>query len=122
MNEIDVDTDGDHAPIADQPKEDVTAEIEVPPQIWERAERRAAAAGGDRSEFLLDHLMIDYEFRKSTASAVSINDTNNPGKEIWEEHLIPAHYQLVKDDVDLSAAREQLAAAIEKIDQLESDQ
>jgi len=60
------DVDGDHEPIADQPKVDVTAEIEVPSHIWERAERRAAAAGGDRREYLLDHLMIEYEFSKST--------------------------------------------------------
>jgi len=64
----DVDSDDVHAPIFDQPKVDVTAEIEVPAHILERAERRAAAAGGDRDEFLLDHLLIEYEFSKSTES------------------------------------------------------
>lgn len=115
MNEVD--SDDVHAPTFDQPKVDVTAEIEVPPEIWERAERRAAAAGGDRDEWLLDHLLIDYKFSKSTASTVSVDDANL-GAEIWQEHLLSARNELVKDDVDLGAAREQLAAAIEKIEEM----
>jgi len=118
MNETDV--DGDLEPIADQPKVDVTAEIEVPPEIYDRAERRAAAAGGDRAEYLLDHLMIEYDFSKATASTETRQDADNAAAEIWQENLLQARNHLVKDDVDLSAAREQLAAAIEKIDQVQS--
>ena len=46
-------------------KTEVTAEIEIPVKIWEEAERRAAAAGGDLDEYLLDHLLIEYEFSRA---------------------------------------------------------
>ena len=117
MNETDV--DGIREPVSDQPKVDVTAEIEVPPEIYDRAERRAAAAGGDRAEYLLDHLMIEYDFTKGTSTETR-QDADNAAAEIWQENLLQARNHLVKDDVDLSAAREQLAAAIEKIDQVQS--
>lgn len=46
-------------------KTDVTAEIEIPAEIWDEAERRAGNAGGDLDEYLLDHLLIEYEFVKA---------------------------------------------------------
>lgn len=57
-------------PIADEPKTDVTAEVEVPADIWDRAEQRhqTAQQTGDvdapLTEYLLDHLLIEYEFTR----------------------------------------------------------
>jgi len=60
-----------HAPIIDQPKADVKAEITVPSHIWDRAEERYAAAHETNpsttiEEYLLDHLLIEYEFTRAT--------------------------------------------------------
>jgi len=46
-------------------KTDVTAEIEIPAEIWQEAERRAGNSGGDLDEYLLDHLLIEYEFSRA---------------------------------------------------------
>ena len=42
----------------------VDADLEVPAHIWDTAEQRAATADGDLQEYLLDHLMIDYQFTR----------------------------------------------------------
>ena len=42
----------------------VDADLEVPAHIWDVAEQRAATADGDLQEYLLDHLMIDYQFTR----------------------------------------------------------
>ena len=59
------------APIYDQPKTDVTAEITVPGHIWDRAKARHAAHADTNTsstieEYLLDHLLIEYEFTRAT--------------------------------------------------------
>lgn len=59
------------APIYNQPKAEVKAEITVPSHILDRAEERHAAAHDTNpsttiEEYLLDHLLIEYEFTRAT--------------------------------------------------------
>jgi len=53
-------------PITEQPRVSTQATVEVPQEIYELAEKRAAAADGDLDEYLLDHLMIEYDFIQAT--------------------------------------------------------
>ena len=42
----------------------VDADLEVPAHIWDKAEQRAATGDHDLQDYLLDYLMIDYQFTK----------------------------------------------------------
>lgn len=53
-------------PLTEQPRVSTQATVEVPQDIYELAEKRAAAGDGDLDEYLLDHLMIEFDFVQAT--------------------------------------------------------